>query len=194
VSVPDWLTARDAAAYLKVDRTTIYRYCEQGLLNFYELKTGGGRRFKKEDLDMLLSTTRTRTDEERAHLVSAAAQLEVLVFPKGRDQGPLFTHVRTDEQWLEMRDLKDLIERAIVHDREYFAGTSALLWLATGLLKDRLALLYRNTSGEQMTREQRERMLAAGLFWDGRAWVPNLPKTTIRVPSPQRAGRLPTRS
>lgn len=190
----DWLTAREAAAYLKVDRTTIYRYCEQGLLNFYDLKTGGGRRFKKEDLDMLLSTTRTRTDEERAQLISAAAQLEGLVFPKGRDQGPLFTHARTDEQWLEMSELKDWIERAIAHYREYFAGTSALLWLATELLRDRLALLYRKTSDEQMTREQRERMLAVGLFWDGEAWVPNLPKTTIHVPSPQRTGRLPTRS
>ncbi len=193
MSVSNWLTARDAAAYLKVDRTTIYRYCEQGLLKFYDLKTGGGRRFKKEDLDMLLSTTRTRTDEERAQLVSAANQLEALVFPKGRDHGPLFTHARTDEQWLEMGDLKDLIERAIAHDREYFAGTSALLWLATGLLRDRLALLYRQTPGEQMTRAQRERMLAAGLFWDGQAWVSNLPKTTTRVPSPQRAARLPSR-
>jgi len=181
--VPDWLTAREAAAYLKVDRTTIYRYCEQGLLPYYDLKTGGGRRFKRQDLDTLLSST--RTDEERAHLIAAAAQLEALVFPKGRENGPLFSHTRTDEQWLQMSELKDRIERAIVLDREYFAGTSALLWLAAGLLKDRLAWLYRATPQDQMTRKQRERMLAAGLFWDGGSWVPDLPQTTVRVPPPR---------
>ncbi len=133
--MPDWLTAREAAAYLKVDRTTIYRYCGQGLLAFYDLKTGGGRRFRRQDLDALLSSA--RTDEERAQLTAAAARLENLVFPKGREHGPLFSHARTDELWLEMRELKDRIERAIAIDREYFAGTSALLWLADGLLKER---------------------------------------------------------
>jgi excisionase family DNA binding protein len=52
--MPDWLTVREAALYLKVDRTTIYRYCDLGLLPFFELKTGRGRRFKREDLDALL--------------------------------------------------------------------------------------------------------------------------------------------
>jgi len=67
--VPDWLTAREAAAYLKVDRTTIYRYCDSGLLPYFDLKTKGGRRFKREDLDALLEpggkTDGTRTTRTR---------------------------------------------------------------------------------------------------------------------------------
>ena len=61
-AVPDWLTVNEAAAYLKVERSTIYRYCELGLLPFFELKTGGGRRFKREDLDALLEPGGKQTD------------------------------------------------------------------------------------------------------------------------------------
>jgi len=185
-SLPDWLTVREAAAYLKVDRTTIYRYCEQGRLRFSELTSGGGRRFKRRDLDALLSYS--RTDEERAELTAAAAQLEAIVFPKGREHGPLFSHARTDDQWLEMSELKGRIAHAIALDREYFGGVSALLWLAAGLLKER-ARLSRETSADLMTREQREFMLAAGLFWDGSLWVENLPQTTVRVPPPSNSRR-----
>lgn len=53
-AVPDWLTVQEAAAYLKVERSTIYRYCELAVLPYFVLKTGGGRRFKREDLDALL--------------------------------------------------------------------------------------------------------------------------------------------
>jgi excisionase family DNA binding protein len=52
--VPDWLTVKEAAEYLKVGRKSIYRFCDSGLLPYYELKSGGGRRFKREDLDALL--------------------------------------------------------------------------------------------------------------------------------------------
>ena len=52
--MPDWLTIPQAAAYLSVTRNTIYRYCDLGLLPYYELRTGRGRRFKREDLDALL--------------------------------------------------------------------------------------------------------------------------------------------
>ena len=52
--VPEWLTVTEAAAYLRVHRTTIYAYCDRGLLPFYELRGGGGRRFRPEDLDALL--------------------------------------------------------------------------------------------------------------------------------------------
>jgi len=50
----EWLTVKEAAAYLKVDRSTIYDWCERGLLAWYELRTGGGRRFRRRDLDALL--------------------------------------------------------------------------------------------------------------------------------------------
>lgn len=53
-AVPEWLTPGEAAKYLKVDRTTIYRWCDAGLVRFYALRSGRGRRFKREDLDALL--------------------------------------------------------------------------------------------------------------------------------------------
>ena len=51
----DWLRAKEAAEYLKVTPATIYRWCDDGVLPYHELKTGGGRRFKREDLDALLT-------------------------------------------------------------------------------------------------------------------------------------------
>ena len=52
--MPEWMTVKEATMYLKVDRKTIYRWCEAGLLRYYELESGGGRRFKREDLDKML--------------------------------------------------------------------------------------------------------------------------------------------
>jgi excisionase family DNA binding protein len=49
------MTVNEASAYLKVERTTLYGYCKRGLLPFYELRSGRGRRFKREDLDALLT-------------------------------------------------------------------------------------------------------------------------------------------
>lgn len=64
-AVPDWLTLTEATAYLKVTRNTVYRWCDQGFLPFYELKVGRGRRFKREDLDALLErgVAREGTDD-----------------------------------------------------------------------------------------------------------------------------------
>jgi excisionase family DNA binding protein len=50
----DWLTLEDAAAYLKVSKPTIYRFCAEGCLPFYKLAGTGQRRFKYADLDALL--------------------------------------------------------------------------------------------------------------------------------------------
>jgi excisionase family DNA binding protein len=50
----DWMTVAEAAEYLDVNRNTLYRWCEQGRLRHYELESGGGRRFRKDDLDRLL--------------------------------------------------------------------------------------------------------------------------------------------
>lgn len=49
-----WFTVAEAAAYIRVSRQTIYRYMEDGVLKYYVLKSGGGRRIKREDLDGLL--------------------------------------------------------------------------------------------------------------------------------------------
>jgi excisionase family DNA binding protein len=49
-----WLTLEEAAAYLKVSKPTIYRFCAEGCLPFYKLAGTGQRRFKPMDLDALL--------------------------------------------------------------------------------------------------------------------------------------------
>lgn len=50
----NWFTIEEAAAYLRVTKATIYNYMKDGLLTYYQLKSGRGRRFRKEDLDALL--------------------------------------------------------------------------------------------------------------------------------------------
>lgn len=54
----EWMTLEEAAAYLKVSKPTIYRYCDQGALPFYKLAGTGQRRFKRGDLDALLQPGR----------------------------------------------------------------------------------------------------------------------------------------
>ena len=49
-----WLSVNEAAAYLKVHRTTIYQWFEDGSLPYYELQPNGVRRVKQDDLDGLL--------------------------------------------------------------------------------------------------------------------------------------------
>ena len=60
----DWLTVQEAASYLKVTRNTVYRYCDLGILPFYELTSGRGRRFKHEDLDSLLKPGQSAHERE----------------------------------------------------------------------------------------------------------------------------------
>ena len=50
----EWFTPTEAAEYLRVSRQTIYNYMEDGLLPYFQLKSGGGRRLRREDLDALL--------------------------------------------------------------------------------------------------------------------------------------------
>jgi len=50
----EWLTTKEAAAYLKVTRRTLYRWMEEGRLPFFVM-TSGRRRVRKEDLDALLT-------------------------------------------------------------------------------------------------------------------------------------------
>ena len=65
-----WLTPDEAAAYLKVTRSTIYRWSEEERLPFYELESGGGRRYHLADLDRLLKRD---NDPRTRHLLLAAA-------------------------------------------------------------------------------------------------------------------------
>ncbi len=50
----EWMTIKEAMAYLKVSRRTIYNLCDSGKLPFYTLGEGGIRRFKRSDLDRVL--------------------------------------------------------------------------------------------------------------------------------------------
>jgi excisionase family DNA binding protein len=51
----EWFTPSEAAAYLRVSRQTVYNYMDQGLLKYYELRSGGGRRLRRVDLEALLT-------------------------------------------------------------------------------------------------------------------------------------------
>ena len=47
-------TVEEAMEYLRISRSTLYRLVRNGKLAYYNLPAGG-RRFKKEDLDKLLT-------------------------------------------------------------------------------------------------------------------------------------------
>jgi excisionase family DNA binding protein len=58
-----WFTVTEAAAYIRVTRQTIYRYMDEGILPYYTLKSGGGRRVNRDDLDGLLEPPSETTNE-----------------------------------------------------------------------------------------------------------------------------------
>lgn len=47
----EWFTAREAAEFLRVGRTTIYRMSKAGQLRYHVLPGGKGQRFHRNDLD-----------------------------------------------------------------------------------------------------------------------------------------------
>ena len=57
---PDILTPEQAAAYLQIDRETVYRYIRDGKL--VASKLGRTYRIPKRSIELLLWTTRTRPD------------------------------------------------------------------------------------------------------------------------------------
>jgi len=57
--LPDeWLTLDEAAAYLKVSKPSVYRFCSEGRLPFFKLAGTGARRFRREDLNALFEPGR----------------------------------------------------------------------------------------------------------------------------------------
>src|SRR2546422_1394307 len=93
--VSELLTVAEAAGYMKVNRNTVCRWCDAGILQYRELESGGGRRFLRQDLDGLLREPGVLRD--RARFVAKVARLEELVFPKGREHGPGTWHQRSRE-------------------------------------------------------------------------------------------------
>jgi excisionase family DNA binding protein len=53
--MPEWMTLDEAAAYLKVSKPTLYRWVQERRIVAYELPSGRGRRFSRDELDNLLS-------------------------------------------------------------------------------------------------------------------------------------------
>ena len=62
--VKEWLTINESAEYLRVTRQTIYNYINEGVLPYFELKGGRGKRIKRADLDQLLTPGQQKVDEE----------------------------------------------------------------------------------------------------------------------------------
>ena len=60
--MPEWLSTREAAAYLRISRSTLYSWCKLARVRYYTFEAGerGERRFKREDLDRLLKPGKPR--------------------------------------------------------------------------------------------------------------------------------------
>ena len=81
LSTRDIFTPDQAAAYLQVDRETIYRYIRDGRL--VASKLGRAYRIPKRSLDLLLWSTRTRPDITlRAY---TGAEIEAFLAADGLD-------------------------------------------------------------------------------------------------------------
>jgi len=50
----EWLTVEDVAQYLKVSKTTVYRWTKEGTLKKY--KVGRYNRYKKSELDQVVES------------------------------------------------------------------------------------------------------------------------------------------
>lgn len=50
-----WMTLAEAAGYLRVSKPTVYRLCSAKQLRYYKLAGTGARRFRKADLDALMT-------------------------------------------------------------------------------------------------------------------------------------------
>jgi excisionase family DNA binding protein len=55
VSPQDWYTINESAGYLRVSRRTMYKLIHDGQLTAYRVGTGGHRRFRRDDLERLMS-------------------------------------------------------------------------------------------------------------------------------------------
>lgn len=63
VAMTEWLTPNEAAAYLKVNRRTLYGLMASGRLPYHQMPGSGRRRIRREDLDALLVPGEPRKEE-----------------------------------------------------------------------------------------------------------------------------------
>lgn len=50
----EWMTACEAANYLKISKSSLYNMCSAGKLNYYKMDDQRRSRFLRRDLDLLL--------------------------------------------------------------------------------------------------------------------------------------------
>lgn len=62
----EWLSVKEAATYLRVSKRTIYSWVAQKLLRAYRTPKAGLLRFKRQDLDAVLTADSDR-DENVVH-------------------------------------------------------------------------------------------------------------------------------
>lgn len=60
-----WMTTKEAMEYLRVSRSTLYRLVRNGKVTRYALDGTDEGRFKREELDLLLTPTKENTAEGR---------------------------------------------------------------------------------------------------------------------------------
>ena len=65
----EWYTIDESAGYLRVSRRTMYKLIHDGQLAAYRVGTGGHRRFRRDDLERLMSPE----DSESVDAMTAAA-------------------------------------------------------------------------------------------------------------------------
>lgn len=53
--MPGWMTAKEAMEYLRVSRATFYRLINAGKITPYQLEGTDDKRYKREELDQLLT-------------------------------------------------------------------------------------------------------------------------------------------
>lgn len=62
----EWFTAAEAAEFLRVTRSTIYRWASSGQLRYHVLPHGVGRRFHRTDLHAALGAAPGFPGEEES--------------------------------------------------------------------------------------------------------------------------------
>jgi excisionase family DNA binding protein len=65
----DWYTINESAGYLRISRRTMYKLIHDGQLTAYRVGMGGHRRFRRDDLEQLMSPE----ESEPADVMTAVA-------------------------------------------------------------------------------------------------------------------------